>query len=396
MSGAARFGRAIRPLWELADGATFLNHGSWGACPKPVLAEQFRIRTAMEAQPDVFFRRDIMPGDGEGALRAAATRLAKLVNAAGDDIAFVENATAGTQAVLRSIDFRPGDRILVTSHTYNAVRLMVQARCAETGATPLVVEIPVPASAEAILARFEEALAAPVKLAIVDHITSPTALVFPLEEIVAALHRRGSLVLVDGAHAVGQVPLDLPALGADWYVSNAHKWLFAPKGTAFLYASKAVAASTRPNVVSHFIALGFPRSFDFTGTRDNSGWLAVPSALDFFESLGPEAIRAYQRRLLEQCSELLIALGAHAVGPSAMCAAMRSFVLPQSRPATMADADGLVDALWRKERIQVWSKEFGGRLVLRVSAQVYVDADDLRRFAEALDREGWPARARVS
>jgi len=387
-----RFGRAMRPLWELSDEGTFLNHGSFGACPKEVLAEQSRIRKAMESQPDVFFGRDIMPDAGATALRAAASQLGTFVNAAEGHIAFVENATSGMQAALRSVDLRAGDRILTTNHTYNAVRLMVEARCAETGATPLAVQIPIPTSADEIVARFREALTPSVRLAIVDHITSPTALVLPLDRIIPELQERGALVLVDGAHAVGQIALDLAALRPDWYVSNAHKWLFAPKGTAFLYASKEVAAKTRPNVVSHFIAMGFPASFDYTGTRDNSGWLSVPAALKFFENLGPAAMRTHQKQLLEICDDLFASLGARTVAPMEMCAAMRTFVLPQARRATQADADTLVEALWNTHRIQVWSKEYEGQLLLRVSSQVYVDEADVRRLRDVLEKHGWPGR----
>jgi len=387
-----RFGRSMRSLWELSDEGTFLNHGSFGACPKEVLAEQSRIRKAMESQPDVFFGRDIMPDAGATALRAAASQLGTFVNAAEGHIAFVENATSGMQAALRSVDLRAGDRILTTNHTYNAVRLMVEARCAETGATPLAVQIPIPTSADEIVARFREALTPSVRLAIVDHITSPTALVLPLDRIIPELQERGALVLVDGAHAVGQIALDLAALRPDWYVSNAHKWLFAPKGTAFLYASKEVAAKTRPNVVSHFIAMGFPASFDYTGTRDNSGWLSVPAALKFFENLGPAAMRTHQKQLLEICDDLFASLGARTVAPMEMCAAMRTFVLPQARRATQADADTLVEALWNTHRIQVWSKEYEGQLLLRVSSQVYVDEADVRRLRDVLEKHGWPGR----
>src|SRR2546423_11766917 len=147
------FGRAMRPHFLLADDGTFLNHGSFGACPKEVLAEQGRIRLTMESHPDVFFRRDVMPDRGDTALRAAAAQLASYVKAPGECVAFVENATAGVQAALRSIDLGAGDRVLITNHTYNAMRLMVEARCAQTGATPLVVQIPIPTTADQIVQR---------------------------------------------------------------------------------------------------------------------------------------------------------------------------------------------------------------------------------------------------
>ena len=386
------FGRSMRQLFALADDAIFLNHGSFGACAKAVLAEQDRIRKEMESQPDLHFRRGVMPDAGATALRAAASDLAAFVNAGDGDVAFIENATEGIQAILRSIELGPGDQVLITDHTYNAVRLMVEARCAESGATPLVVRIPIPANADEVVASFAACIVPSVKLAIVDHITSPTALVLPLERILPDLRRFGARVLVDGAHAVGQIPLDLAALGADWYVSNAHKWLFAPKGTAFLYASKDVSAMTRPNVVSHFIEMGFPRSFDWTGTRDNSSWLSIPATLEFFTALDPPAAQAYMGRLVVTCSELMSSTGAREVGPIDMCAAMRSFVLPQRRPVTTEDAVEIVRTLWDEERIQAMAIKFGNDLLLRASSQVYVDEDDMRRLSAALDRHGWPGR----
>ena len=387
-----RFGRSLRHLWTLAEEAAFLNHGSFGACPRAVLAAQDNIRAAMEAQPDAFFREGIIPGEGVTTLRAAASDLAAFVGAGGFQLAFIENATVGIQAVLRSIPLSAGDRILITDHTYNAVRLMVEDRCAQTGAVPLVVHLPLPASADDIVERLTAAANPAVRLAIVDHITSPTALVMPLDRLIPALRRHGARVMVDGAHAVGQLDLDIPALAPDWYVSNAHKWLFAPKGSAFLYASEDAARITRPNVVSHFIAMGFPRAFDFTGTRDNSAWLAVPAAIRFHEDLDPPAARAYQGKLIRICSDLLGGIGARPVGPIDLCAAMRAFVLPQVRAATPEDAVALMRSLWDKARIQVMATAHAGQLLLRVSAQVYVDEADIARLSEGLERHCWPGR----
>lgn len=388
------FGRALRPLWGLADDVAFLNHGSFGACPREVLKAQDVIRARMEAQPDLFFGNEISPGEGPTTLRAAASEIAQFVGAQGEDIAFVENATAGIQAVLRSLSFAPGDQILITDHTYNAMRLMVEARCAETGAVPLTVSFALPATAEDVAARIEAALNPRVKLAIIDHITSPSALVLPLPPIIAALRKNGTRVLIDGAHGIGQVPLDLAALAPDWYVTNLHKWLFAPKGCAILYASKEAAALTQPNVVSHFIGLGFPQAFDYTGTRDNTAWLAAPAALAFFKKLGEDALRAYQARLIDLCTDMLAPLGITPIAERGMCAAMRTFLLPQRRAAKTEDAATLDRALWDQERIQARPLVHGDMLMMRVSAQAYVDEDDLKRLADALARLGWPAWAR--
>jgi isopenicillin-N epimerase len=394
---ALTYGRALRERFNLAADATFLNHGSFGACPLEILAEQERLRSEMESGPDAFFRGGIFPTIERSRLREALAGLAPFVHAREDQLAFIENATAGTQAALKSIAFARGDRILLTDHGYKAVRLMVEARCAETGAEAVVVQIPIPTDAEAIVARIAEAASRPIKLAILDHITSPTALLFPLERIVPLLRSQGALIFIDGAHGVGQVPLDLEALGVDWYVSNLHKWLFAPKGTAFLYASDAVAAITRPNVVSHYIAMGFPRNFDYTGTRDNTGWLCTPAALRFFEALGPAGVREHAKRVLDAFTEALAPLGVEPIAPTSLCAAMRSFVLPQSRPVEDADVGALTGTLWERERIYGQSMAWNGRLLFRVSAAAYVDAADAPILARALDRHGWPARrARVN
>ena len=386
------FGRALRPLWNLAPDATFLNHGSFGACPKAVLAEQERLRHEMESQPDRFFRERVMPREGGTPLRDAIARLASFAGARPDRIALLENATAGVAAVVRSMPFAAGDEILVTDHTYNAVRLIVEARCAETGARPRVVALPLGATSGELVERFRDALTPRVRLAIVDHITSPTALALPLARIIGELRRWDAKVLVDGAHAVGHLPLDLDTLGADWYVSNAHKWLFAPKGTAFLHAAPGVASMTQPLVASHFVGMGFPRSFDWVGTRDYTGWLALPSALAFFESLGPERARVYRAGLIARATSRMAALGLRPVAGDDLACAMRSFVLPQRAPATQADADAWVARLRERHRIQAMAVVFGEALLLRISAQVYVGDEDIDALADALERDGWPGR----
>jgi isopenicillin-N epimerase len=394
MASQPAFGRDLRPLWHLAPGATFLNHGSYGACPRSVLAEQERLRLEMESHPDRFFRKSIMPrADDATALREAIAPLARFVGAAPDAVAMMENATSGVEAVLRSVPLARGDEVLITDHTYNAVRLIVEARCAETGAKPRVVTLGLAGTAGEIVERFRTALTPQVRLAIVDHITSATALVHPLGRIAAELRRWDAKVLVDGAHGVGHVPLDLDALGADWYVSNAHKWLFAPKGTAFMHAHERVRAMTRPLVVSHFVEMGFPRSFDYVATRDYTGWLALPEALRFYEGLGPDAARAYCARLIDRATGLMQGVGAHAVGSAELACSMRSFVLPQTRPAAPEDAQALAARLWQRDRIQSMAVVFADKLVLRVSAQVYVGEEDVEALAQALERDGWPGRA---
>jgi isopenicillin-N epimerase len=386
------FGRALRHLWHLAEDGVFLNHGSFGACPIEVLAEQDRIRKRMEAAPDAFFRSGVIPEQPATELRAAAAAVAGFVNAREGQIAFIENATSGVQAALRSVELGPGDEVLLTDHGYNAVRLMTEARCTETGAKVRMARIAVPASEDDVVAKVLESVTTSTRLAILDHITSPTGLLFPLERIIPELRRRNVRVLIDGAHAIGQVPLDLAALQPHWYVSNLHKWLYAPKGTALFYASDEVAGATRPNVISHFTAMGFPAAFDFMGTRDNSGWLAAPAAVAFFERFDGAAMGAHRKALLEKTTELLGSLGAQPVGPLDMCVAMRSFILPQRREASADDARDLMRDLWETERVQCHANAFNGLLLTRVSAAMYVDDADVVQWRRALDQRGWPAR----
>lgn len=384
-------GRAARTHWMLHSEGSFLNHGSYGACPRVVADEQSRLRLEMERHPDAFMAR-IHPDRGEREPRRVAEALAEFTGTSGSRLALVENATTAVQAVLNSLRFAAGDQILITDHQYNAVRLAVEARCRETGASPLVVRIPLPTDADAILERVLDAADARMKLAILDHITSSSALVLPVERLVTELHRRGIPVLVDGAHAIGQVPLELDTLGADWYLANMHKWLYAPRGSALLYASPDAAPQTRPVLTSHYIDMGFPHSFDYVGTRDYTAWLAVPRALAFFRQIGPARLWEHEARLLEVGSRSVLAAGAREIAPPPLSAAMRAFLLPQRRPAIDADAATVTRTLWDEERIQIRCARIGGALLMRLSAQAYVDFDEVEHLGAALAKHGWPDR----
>jgi len=384
-------GRPARALWSLTEGASLLNHGSYGAVPRVVQQAQQQLRAQMEAHPDGFMAR-IEPPGGERAPRQVAAAVAQLVGTRGERLALVENATSAVQAVLNSLPFGQGDCILLTDHQYNAVRLAVEARCRETGATPQVVRLPLPLSDDAIVERVLDAAGPHVKLAVLDHITSGSALRLPVERIAPELRQRGIPVFIDGAHAVGQIPLDLDALPVDWYVSNLHKWAYAPRGSAFLYAAHGAASLTRPVVVSHYIGMGFPHSFDYTGTRDYTAWLAVPRALQFLDELGVERLRAHHTDVVRVGSEALLGIGAQPLAPAADGLAMRSFLLPQTRPAVDADGASVCRELWQQARIQTRCTRHGAVLLLRFCAQAYVAADELTALAAALDRLGWPAR----
>jgi isopenicillin-N epimerase len=387
-----KFGRRLRPLWHLDPGGTFLNHGSFGACPKRVLATQSAWREVMEQQPDEFFRKRVFPHASDNALRVAAEALGRFVGTTGEHIAFVVNATEAVNTVLRSLELRSDDEVLVLDCVYNAVRLAAEEVCHPKGAKIVKVALPLPFSANDVVERIADAANERTKLAIIDHIASPSAMLFPVAEITRALHAKGVMVLIDGAHAVGQLALDLPAIGADWYTANAHKWLYSPKGSAFLYAADEAAMRVRPLSVSHYHELAFPRAFDYVGTRDVTAFLSVPAAIEFVNEFGADDVRRYLATLSRAGAEIVKPLGVTPIAPDAMFAAMRAYILPQRRAVEAGDVMLLMRGLWDKHRIQVAANAYQGKFILRLSPQIYVERVDFEHLAQVLEREGWPGR----
>lgn len=386
-------GRDARSHWTLDPDGVFLNHGSFGACPIPVLETQNAIRARIERHPDHFFIREIEPREGAApptSLRAAANVLAEFVGAPNGQLAFVESTTVGVQAVLQSVPLGKDDEVLITSHQYNAVNRAVKRRCAETNASFVEASIAIPQNDGDIIEPILAAVTERTRLAIIDHITSATALVFPVKRIVSALREKGVKVLIDGAHAVGQIDLDISDIDPDWYVTNAHKWLFAPKGSALFYARAAEAARTRPAITSHFVDLGFPGAFDYVGTRDYSAWLATPAALAFHRSFDGARLRAHAHDIVAHASERFGALGAHALGPIGMSASMRVFELPTRSGIDHAAAVRWGDALWDKHKLEIKPDGHSGKLRFRISAPAYVDRSDIDTCADILRTEGWP------
>ncbi|HEY8872840.1 MAG TPA: aminotransferase class V-fold PLP-dependent enzyme [Stellaceae bacterium] len=228
-----QFGHFRRADFLLAEGVDHLNHGGYGATPRSVLDGARAWQQAMEADPSTFFRRDLA-----GLLRRAADRVAAFLGGRGEDWAFVENATSGLNAVIASLALGPGDELLCLSQVYGAIGNALSYHAGRSGARLVQVDVPVPFVDPAPLL---EALAAAIgprsRLAVFDHITSAGAVVLPIREMAALCHRRGVPVAIDGAHAPGQIALDVPRLGVDWYVGNLHKWAFAAKGTAVIWCA---------------------------------------------------------------------------------------------------------------------------------------------------------------
>lgn len=328
---------------------TFLNHGSYGACPAPVFEAYQRWQRELERNPAEFLGRRFHDLTGEA--RAA---LAAFVGARADDLVFVPNATAGLNAVIRSLALEPGDEVVTTRHEYGAVTRTWQF----AGAT--LVHAEPDGVAEAIGPR--------TKAVSVSHITSPTALVLPVEEICAAAREAGVLAIVDGAHAPGHVPLDLEAIGADVYAGNCHKWLSAPKGAAFLWARPEHQGWIDPLVVSWGYDEGFARRHGWQGTRDPAAALAVPAAIE-----------AHGRLDLERCHRIAASFHGRLppVGPTP-APQMWASELP------VDDPDGLQRRLFDDYRIEVVVREWEGRSLLRVSVGPYNDEADVERLLAAL------------
>lgn len=376
------FGTDLRPLFCLEEGSLHLNHGSYGATPRLVLEAQRAWRDRMEAEPSRFMEFEFRP-----ALRAAATRLAPYVGATADDLAMVENPTQAVNAILRSLDLKPGDRILINDQTYGAVRNTVLFVCTMTGAEIAEWTLPFPAeSPQQALAAFEEALAHnKPKLAIIDHVTSPTALLLPVEKMTAAARDAGALVLVDGAHAPGMLGLDIEAVGADWYTGTCHKWLFAAKGCAFLWAGPRVIDRLHPAVISHGYLNGFHEEFDWVGTRDGSAQHSLPAALDFVDRFGVEAIRTHNHALAMAAGRRLAAAWGTEMGqPESMVGSMVMVRLPDGYGTGFETARDLRLRLLREDRLQTRVNPLDGALYVRVSSQIYNHIGEIDTLADAV------------
>ena len=295
------FGATLRPEWDLDPGLAYLNHGSFGVTPRAVLAVQDEWRRRIDRNPAGFMSTARTP-----MLRAAATTVAKHLGAEGDDLVFMENATSAANAVLRSLAFKPGDEILITSLGYRAVNHAAAYVASRAGATLVEAKIPLPvADADAIVAAVEAKLSPRTRLAIFDHISSQSAILQPVARLIAAARAAGAEVLIDGAHVPGQLALDIPALGADYYVANLHKWLFVPRGTAILWARPDLQGELHPLTISHGYGGGFLAEFDWTGTRDLSGWLSAPDGIACHQRLGGSRLMERNRDLAREMAAML-------------------------------------------------------------------------------------------
>ncbi len=374
----------LRSLFLLRPDVTFLNHGSFGACPRPVFEEYGRWQRAIEEQPVEFLGRK-----APALLRDARHLLGDYLGCDGNDLVYVINATMGVNIVARSLALGPGDEVLATDHEYGACDRTWKFITAKNGASYRQVRIPVPVSThEDIVERLFAAVTPSTKVLFISHITSPTALTFPVAEVCRRARELGIITLVDGAHAPGQIPLDLEAVGADFYVGNLHKWLCAPKGAAFLYARRDMQDLLEPLVVSwgwDTIMPGDSRFIDHLqtfGTDDISAVLAVPAAIRFQQEQGWDQVRADCHELVRRArQEIAEIVGGQPLAPdsSLWYAQMSALSLPDE-----IDGALLQQRLYTEHLVEIPVFSWNGMQTIRISMQGYNGWDDVERLLEAL------------
>ncbi len=370
-----------RHHWDLDPDVVFLNHGSFGACPRVVRAAQSDLRDQMECQPVRFFTREL-----PGLWDSARARLADFIAACPEDLAFVANATTGVNTALSAFELSPGQELLVTDHTYNACHNAARRHAEAHGAEVRVARLPFPLQGpQDVLRALLDAVSPHTKLAIIDHVTSPTGLLLPVAELVQALKARGVECIVDGAHALGMVPINVQEIGAAMYTCNAHKWLCAPKGAAMLHVRRDLQDRLRPLVTSHGMNRPIPGrpqlwvDMDWQGTRDPTPWLSIPSSLDFLQALMPagwSALAASNHALVDEAREMLCeALGTAPGAPRSMLGSLASVVVPGQPQVPQGHSDPLQDQLF-EAGFEVPVFNWAGQRILRISAQAYNHIDE--------------------
>jgi len=383
----------LRRSFLLDPGVIFLNHGSFGATPRPVFRDYQRWQRELERQPVEFLGRRF-----RDLMTAARTALADYLGTTADNLVYTTNVTVSLNIVARSLDLKPGDEVLSTDHEYGALDRTWRFLAKERGLRYINQSIPVPlSSTEACVDAFWRGVTARTRVIFVSHITSPTALLFPVEAIIRRARAQGILTVIDGAHAPGQIPLRLDELGADFYGGNLHKWLCAPKGAGFLYARPEVQHLLKPLVVSwgYEAEIPGPSKFvdhhEWTGTRDIAAFLSVPAAIEFQEEHDWEKVRGACRELAYETQERICALtGQTPMWPPQFqnhnrwgdSGGLQMIAAPLP---DVVDIAALKTHLYDDYRVEVPLIQWNGRKLIRVSVQGYNTRRDVDVLVNALE-----------
>jgi isopenicillin-N epimerase len=368
--------------WKIRPDTTYLNHGSFGPPPEPVRTARLAWQAQLDCQPMDFFCRALEP-----AWLATREKLARFVGTSDENLIFVDNATAGMNVIADSFPLAAGDEVLLTDHEYGAVVRIWERACRRAGASVRIARLPLPLeSVEETVAAIEAGATERTRLLVVSHITSPTAVILPVEEICLAMRKRGVAVAIDGPHAPVQTKVAIDALGCDFYTASCHKWLSAPFGSGFLFVAPSHQQQIRPPLLSWgrlppLAPASWADEFIWSGTRDYSAYLAISAAIDFSELVGLETFRQRSHSLARYAREQLVELtGLEPIVPDSP----RWYGSMAHVPLPAGDRKELQDSLWQRYRIEVPIVAWNDGRYVRVSCHLYNHPQQIDQLVAAL------------
>lgn len=372
----------IRDKWTLDPVVAFLNHGSFGACPKAVLDKQTEWRARLEREPVKFLDRDSME-----LIPNALKSLGEFLGAPSDELAFVTNATEGIAAVVRSLDLKPGDEMITTAHAYDAIANTMNHVAERVGAKVHHLPIAMPyLDPSIIVSDIEKLLNEKTKLVVVSHITSISSLILPVNDIATLCKKRGVDCVIDGAHAPGMLDLKIESIGAPYYSGNLHKWICAPKGAGFLYARKDKQQNLHPAIISNNYGKGFNWEFGWQGTRDITPWLTAPFAIEYMSQFGWENIRKHNHQMATWAQKMLTEKwGVEPISPldGSAIGSIVTIPLPKGK-RIIEDRYEATAILYEEYGVEIPVVNVNDRKMIRPSCQLYNVEEDYHRLAEAV------------
>jgi len=370
--------------WMLDKGITYMNHGSFGARPKEVFEAQIALKKEFERSPIQFLDRE-----GKERVQHARIIISQFLGCSEKNLGFIENATTGVGCVIQSLNLPVGSELVSTNHVYNGVRQLLAAASERNDWTYREIEVQTPVhSPQQILDTVIDGFSDKTKLLVIDHVASITGVVFPVKELVLACKERGIAILVDGAHAPGMLDLNINQLSPDWYVGNLHKWVCGPPGAGFLWVNDAHLENIHPMTISHFYKQGFINEFDWQGTRDITSILCAAIAVQWGEKIGWTHIRNHNHSLaVSMQSKLIDAWKGESLSPSngSMIGSMATVQLPIGFPLVEKTVDAMQKWLYDQYQIEVPIMLWQDRTVVRISAQLYTELDDINRLINAVE-----------
>lgn len=370
--------------FQLAPDEIYINHGSYGAPLKVALESQAKYLRQMELNPLRFMAHEFL-----GLVNGTLARLSKYIGADKEDIVMIENASSGVNGVLRSWQYQRGDKILVTSLGYNAVKETIQFLVDQFGVELVTVPIVLPTNREMIVKAVREAVSGnTIKYAVLDHISSFPSIELPIKELIAIMREKNIPTLIDAAHALGQVKINLKDLDPDYYLGNGHKWLCSSHGSAFLYVKRSLQSRTHPSVISHFYKLGFQQSFAWIGTRDYSSMFTMVAALDFREKFGEDRIIDHNNRLCRTAADFMFKRwNTTTIGPLEMMNSMINIRIPCNVQTPDCYNYKIEEIQKKLEDQNIWTflRNVDGVNYIRISCQIYNEIAEFEKFVQVFE-----------